>query len=149
MNIGAFAVLMVIEQAEGHTEAKGFGGLYYRAPITAVAMVLIVLSLAGIPLSGGFFGKLYIILGTMQTKHYWLGSLMIATSVVSFYYYFGIIRQMFMRSDYEPAEIKVSIPLGITVWLCALISVAFGVVPHLVLKGIEAIFTLTKDFLIM
>ncbi|MGO4269988.1 NADH-quinone oxidoreductase subunit N [Paenibacillus sp. TAF58] len=149
MNIGAFAVLMIIEQAEGHTEAKGFAGLYYRAPITAVAMVLIVLSLAGIPLSGGFFGKLYIILGTMQTQHYWLGSLMIATSVVSFYYYFSIIRQMFMRSDYEPAEIKVAIPLGITVWLCALISVALGVIPHLVLKGIEAIFTLTKDFLIM
>ncbi|SDO62810.1 NADH-quinone oxidoreductase subunit N [Paenibacillus sp. yr247] len=149
MNIGAFAVLMIIEQAEGHTEAKGFGGLYYRAPLTAAAMVLIVLSLAGIPISGGFFGKLYIILGTMQTKQYWLGALMIATSVVSLYYYFGIVRQMFMRSDYESAEVKVSIPLGITVWLCALISLALGFVPHLVLKGIEAIFTLTKDFLIM
>ncbi|KRE73625.1 NADH-quinone oxidoreductase subunit N [Paenibacillus sp. Soil750] len=148
MNIGAFAVLMIIEQAEGHTEAKGFAGLYYRAPLTAVAMVLIILSLAGIPLSGGFFGKLYIILGTMQTQQYWLGALMIATSVVSFYYYFSIVRQMFMRSDYEPAAIKVSVPLGITVWLCALISVALGVVPHLVLKGIESVFTLTKDFII-
>ncbi|WNR46949.1 NADH-quinone oxidoreductase subunit N [Paenibacillus roseipurpureus] len=148
MNIGAFAVLMIIEQAEGHTEGKGFAGLYYRAPLTAVAMVLLILSLAGIPLSGGFFGKLYIILGTMQTQQYWLGSLMIATSVVSFYYYFSIVRQMFMRSDYEPAAIKVSAPLGITVWLCALISVALGVVPHMVLKAIESIFTLTKDFII-
>ncbi|OCT13119.1 NADH:ubiquinone oxidoreductase subunit N [Paenibacillus pectinilyticus] len=149
MNIGAFAVLMIIEQAEGHTEAKGFAGLYYRAPLTAVAMVLLILSLAGIPLSGGFFGKLYIILGTMETHQYWLGALMIATSVVSFYYYFSIIRQMFMRSDYEPALIKVSVPLGITVWLCALISVALGVVPHVVLKAIESIFTLTKDFILM
>ncbi|MEC0225783.1 NADH-quinone oxidoreductase subunit N [Paenibacillus alba] len=148
MNIGAFAVLMIVEQAEGHTEAKGFGGMYYRAPLTAVAMVLIVLSLAGIPVSGGFFGKLYIILGTMQTKQYWLGSLMILTSVVSLYYYFGIVRQMFMRSDYEPAEVKVSVPLGITVWLCALVGLALGFVPHIVLKGIESIFTLTKDFII-
>jgi NADH-quinone oxidoreductase subunit N len=148
MNIGAFAVLMIIEQAEGQTDGKGYAGLYYRAPLTAVAMVLLILSLAGIPLSGGFFGKLYIILGTMQTQQYWLGALMIATSVVSFYYYFSIVRQMFMRSDYEPAPIKVSVPLGITVWLCALISVGLGVVPHLVLKAIESIFTLTKDFII-
>lgn len=148
MNIGAFAVLMIIEQAEGHTEGKGYAGLYYRAPLTAVAMVLLILSLAGIPLSGGFFGKLYIILGTMQTHQYWLGALMIATSVVSFYYYFSIVRQMFMRSDYEPAQIKISVPLGITVWLCAVISVGLGVVPHLVLKAIESIFTLTKDFII-
>lgn len=148
MNIGAFAVLMIIEQAEGHTEGKGYAGLYYRAPFTAVAMVLLILSLAGIPLSGGFFGKLYIILGTMQTQQYWLGALMIATSVVSFYYYFSIVRQMFMRSDYEPAPIQISVPLGITVWLCALISVGLGVVPHLVLKAIESIFTLTKDFII-
>ncbi|MZQ82352.1 NADH-quinone oxidoreductase subunit NuoN [Paenibacillus sp. 5J-6] len=149
MNIGAFAVLMIIEQAEGHTEAKGFGGLYYRAPFTAAAMVLIVLSLTGIPISGGFFGKLYIILGTMQTHQYWLGSLMIATSVVSFYYYFGVVRQMFMRSDYEPAEVKVPITLGITVWLCAIIGVVLGFVPHLVLRWIESIFMLTKDFILM
>ncbi|MFD0695514.1 NADH-quinone oxidoreductase subunit N [Paenibacillus sp. GCM10027628] len=149
MNIGAFAVLMVIEQAEGNTELKGFGGLYYRAPLTAVAMVLIVLSLAGIPVSGGFFGKLYIIFGTMQTHQYWLGALMIATSVVSLYYYFGVVRQMFMRSDYEPTEIRVSVPLGITVWLCALIGLALGFIPQYVLKGIESIFSLTKDFLIM
>ncbi|RTE08966.1 NADH-quinone oxidoreductase subunit N [Paenibacillus whitsoniae] len=148
MNIGAFAVLMIVEAAEGHTEAKGFAGLYYRAPLTAVAMVLLVLSLAGIPLSGGFFGKFYIILGTMQTQQYWLGALMIATSVVSLYYYFGIVRQMFMRSDYEPAPVRVSVPLGIVVWLCALVSVALGVVPQAVLKGIDTIFTLTSDFII-
>ncbi|MFC5451422.1 NADH-quinone oxidoreductase subunit N [Paenibacillus aestuarii] len=149
MNMGAFAVLMIIEQAEGHTELKGFAGLYYRAPLTAVAMVLIVLSLAGLPVTGGFFGKLYIMLGTMQTHQYWLGALMIATSVVSFYYYFGVVRQMFMRSDYGSTEVKVSVPLGITVWLCAIVGIALGFMPQLVLKGIESIFTLTKDFMIM
>ena len=56
---------------------------------------------------------------------------------------------MFMRSDYEPAEVKVPITLGITVWLCALIGVVLGFVPHLVLRWIESIFMLTKDFILM
>lgn len=148
MNIGAFAVLMIVERSSGQTDLNGFAGLYYRAPFTAVAMVLIVLSLSGIPVSGGFFGKLYILLGTMETHKYWLGAVMIITSVVSFYYYFGVIRQMFMRSDYESAQIKVSIPLGISAWVCALVGLALGFMPQFVLKGIEQIFSLASDLLV-
>jgi NADH-quinone oxidoreductase subunit N len=149
MNIGAFAILMIIERSSGHNELSGFAGLYYRAPLTAVAMILLVLSLAGIPVSGGFFGKLYIILGTMETQKYWLGALMIGTSVVSFYYYFGVIRQMFMRSDYESTEVKVPLPLGITAWICAAVSLVLGFYPQLVLDYIEKIFSLSKDLIIM
>ncbi|MNH87679.1 NADH-quinone oxidoreductase subunit N [compost metagenome] len=149
MNIGAFAILMIMERSSGHTELSSFAGLYYRAPLTAVAMTLIVLSLAGIPISGGFFGKVYIILGAMSTHSYWLGALMIGTSVVSFYYYFGIIRQMFMRSDREATEVKISLPLGITMWICALAGLALGCFPQLVLNYIEQIFSLTKDLIIM
>ncbi|UJF33266.1 NADH-quinone oxidoreductase subunit N [Paenibacillus hexagrammi] len=148
MNLGAFAVLIAMERAEGHTELKGFAGLYYRAPWTALGMVLIILSLTGIPISGGFFGKLYIILGTMQTHQYWLGALMIATSVVSFYYYFGLVRQMFMRADHESVEVRIAAPLCISIWLCALAGLALGFVPHLVLKWIETIFSLSKDFIL-
>jgi NADH-quinone oxidoreductase subunit N len=148
MNIGAFAVFMIIERSSGGgEELEGFAGLYYRAPLTAVAAVLLVLSLAGIPVSAGFFGKLYIIFGTMQTQHYWLGAVMIATSVVSFYYYFGWIRQMFMRTDYDAAEVKVPVPLGITVWVCAAAGVVLGLFPQAVLSELDRIFSLTKDLL--
>ncbi|SEC33189.1 NADH-quinone oxidoreductase subunit N [Paenibacillus sp. GP183] len=148
MNIGAFAVLMIVQPSTGNDEIKGFAGLYYRAPYTAAAMVLIILSLAGIPVTGGFFGKLYIILGTMQTHKYWLGALMIITSVVSFYYYFGIIRQMFMRSNIEASEVKNSDTLSITAWLCALAGVAMGFFPQVLLNYIEQIFSLAKDFIV-
>ncbi len=149
MNIGAFGVLMIIEQSTGHNEISGFAGLYYRAPLTALAMVLLILSLAGFPVTAGFFGKLYIILGTMATQKYWLGAIMIGTSVVSYYYYFGVVRQMFMRSGYESPEVKISLPLGITVWLCAIAGVVLGFFPQLVLKWIESIFSLAKDMVIM
>lgn len=148
MNIGAFAVFMIIERSSsGGEELQGFAGLYYRAPLTAVAAVLLVLSLAGIPVSAGFFGKLFIIFGTIQTQHYWLGAVMIATSVVSFYYYFGWIRQMFMRTDYDSAEVKVPAPLGITVWVCAVAGLVLGLFPQIVLSELDRIFSLTKDLL--
>ena len=145
MNIGIFAVLMILEHSTGDEQIGGLAGLYYRAPWTAAATVLLVLSLAGLPLSGGFFGKLFILLGTLATQHYWLAGVMMLTSVVSFYYYFGFIRQMFMRSDIESKEVRVPIPLGITVWLCAAISVVLGVIPHVVLGWIDRIFSLTQD----
>ncbi|TDF93601.1 NADH-quinone oxidoreductase subunit N [Paenibacillus piri] len=145
MNIGIFAVLMILERSTGDERISGLAGLYYRAPGTAVAAVLLVLSLAGLPLSGGFFGKLYIMLGTLQTQNYWLAAVMIGTSVVSFYYYFGLIRQMFMRSDFESREVAVPLPLGITLWLCAGASLVLGIVPQLVLNWIERIFSLTQD----
>ncbi|MCR8645078.1 NADH-quinone oxidoreductase subunit N [Paenibacillus sp. N1-5-1-14] len=147
MNIGAFAVIILIEKSSGSEEIRGFAGLYYRAPFTAVAMTLLVLSLAGIPITGGFFGKLFILLGTMETHHYWLGAIMLITSVISFYYYFGIVRQMYMRSDYESAPLQVPGTVGFTVWLCAIVTVLLGIFPHVLLQYIDTVFTITKDLL--
>ncbi len=149
MNIGLFAVLIVIEKSMGDTDLKGFSGLYYRAPFTAVATILLILSLTGIPVSAGFFGKLYLLIGTMQAHMYWLGGVMIITAVLSFYYYFGLIRQMFMRVDSEDRPIRITAPLGIVIWFCAGISLALGILPGLLLRYIDSIFSLTRDLLIL
>lgn len=146
MNVGAFAVAMIIEHSTGETSLKGMAGLYYRAPWTAAAMVLIILSLAGIPVTGGFFGKLFIMFGAFQNHQFWLAAIMILTSVVSFYFYFGIIRQMFMRYDEEAKEIKLTLPLAITVWICALAGVLMGFFPDLIVGFIQDVFSFSTDF---
>lgn len=149
MNIGAFAVLMIIERSTGSEQLSGFAGLYHRAPYTATAMTLIILSLAGFPITGGFFGKLYILLGAMETHNYWLGAVMLATTVIAYYYYFGVIRQMFMRTGSESEVVKVPLPLGVTAWLCAIIGVLLGFFPDVLLNYLEKIFTLSKDLLLL
>ncbi|MVP01513.1 NADH-quinone oxidoreductase subunit NuoN [Paenibacillus lutrae] len=149
MNIGLFAVLIVIEKSTGDSDLKGFAGLYYRAPFTAIATILLILSLSGIPVSAGFFGKLYLLIGTMQAHMYWLGGVMIITGVLSFYYYFGLIRQMFMRVDTNDRPIRITTPLGIVIWFCAGISLALGIFPGLLLRYIDSIFSLTRDLLIL
>jgi NADH-quinone oxidoreductase subunit N len=149
MNIGAFAVLMAVSRTAGHEEMKGFAGLYYRAPYTAVAMTILLLSLAGLPITGGFFGKIYILLGAIQVHYYWLAAVMIATSVASYYYYFAIIRQMYMRTDAEHSGLALNAPLGITIWICAAASVLLGLFPRWIIQYIESIYSIWEDFFIL
>ena len=145
MNIGALAVFAMIENATDTEQTRGFAGLYYRAPWTAFAMVVLVLSLAGFPVTGGFFGKLFIILGALETRKYWLVAIMIGTSVLSFYYYFGLIRQMFMRSDMEARDVKPTLPLAIVIWICTVVTLLLGFFPQVILNFIQSIFNIGQD----
>lgn len=146
MNIGAFAVLMAVSKAAGHDEMSGFAGLYYRAPWTATAMVLIVLSLSGLPVTGGFFGKLYILIGALQMKLIWLALVMIITSVISYYYYFAIVKQMFMRTAETAGELRLTVPQTITIWLTAVLGVLMGFFPQWLLSQIDSVFSILRDF---
>ncbi|UVI29935.1 NADH-quinone oxidoreductase subunit N [Paenibacillus spongiae] len=148
MNVGAFAVLSVVSRAAGHDELKGFAGLYYRAPWTAAAMIVFVLSLAGLPITGGFFGKLFILLGAAQSQAYWIVAIMVASSVISYYFYFGIIRQMFMRGGGDEAEVHMPAMTGIAVWICALLTIVLGVVPGPVIGWVNENFSIVRDLFI-
>lgn len=170
MTMGAFAVLTVVSRSVGHDEIKGFAGMYYRSPWTAAAMVIFLLSLAGLPVSAGFFGKLFILLGAANAKYYWITVIMVLSSVISYYFYFGIIRQMFMRSsdglmdvDHEgddsageeaesPEEkpdgtIRVPVPAGIVIWFCAILTLALGLFPGPVVDVINTVFSIPADLL--
>jgi NADH-quinone oxidoreductase subunit N len=148
MNVGAFAVVAMVERAEGQTGLDAFAGLYHRAPWTAGAMTVLLCSLAGLPITGGFFGKLLILFGTVQTKEYWLAAILLGTTVVSYYVYFRIIRQMYMRGGRTDERIGVTAPAGIVIWICALASVALGVLPRPILGWIDAVFSLPADLVV-
>jgi len=162
MTIGAFAILSVVSEAAGHNELRAFAGMYHRAPWTAAAMIIIILSLAGLPLSAGFFGKLFILLGVASAKAYWLLGIMVISSVVSYYVYFGIIRQMFMRSggateehnqldgsngEQVRSDVQIRIPFttGIVIWICAAGSLLLGIFPGLFMNVIDPIVQIYFD----
>lgn len=145
MNIGMFAAIIIVTNASRNEQLSAFAGLYYRAPWLAIAVIFIILSLAGIPITGGFFGKFFILFGTLQSKIYWLAAVMIITSVVSYYYYFSIIRQMFMRTSVHASELVRSVPTSATVWICAVLSVWMGLFPQQIVGWIESIFNYGID----
>lgn len=148
MTIGAFAVVMIVNVNVGHDDVKGLAGMYYRAPLTAVAMTVLVLSFTGLPITGGFFGKLFILIGTLQVREYWLAAVIMAASVVSFYYYFGIVRQMFMRTASEDSRFRIPPNLGITLWICTIATVLLGLFPGFILRYVNDILSLVQDFII-
>lgn len=131
MTIGAFAVFAVVAAARGAEDTDAFIGLYKRSPWLAGAMTVFLLSLAGMPLMAGFYGKFLIFLTAFNAGQYWLGVILFATSAIAFYYYFGIIRAMYTR---EPVGDEERMPkLGVTnavVVLCIAGTLLLGILPN-------------------
>ncbi|UHA75676.1 NADH-quinone oxidoreductase subunit N [Paenibacillus sp. 481] len=146
-NIGAFAVLMVVERSSGHDEMRGYAGLYHRSPWLAAAMTVFVLSLAGIPITAGFFGKLFIILGAVSTHAVWIAIVIMVTSVISFYFYFGFIRQMYMRAGTDE-QVRIAVPHGIVIGVCVLAVIALGAFPNLFLTIVNTAFSIPVDLFV-
>ncbi len=150
MNLGAFAVIQLISEKTGSEQIAEFAGLYRRSPVLAVAMGILILSLAGFPGTAGFIGKLNIFLNAFTDPngtHYVLASIMIATTVVSYFYYFGIMTQMFFRPAKDDS--KFNIPFGILFVLIVAVagSIWFGIVPNTALDFLHQYFNISADFL--
>ncbi len=97
MNIGAFAIVMLVANATGREDFDSFRGLAWRGgALPAVAMAVFLFSLAGIPPLGGFIGKFYLFAAVIRAEFYVLALVGAMNSVVSLYYYARIVRTMFL-----------------------------------------------------
>ena len=92
-------------------ELDDLNGLYSRAPVEAVLMLIFMLSLAGIPPLAGFWGKYFIFLSLIETGHYVLASLGVLYSVFGLYYYLKIANAMFMGKAEKGEE---RLPVSLT-----------------------------------
>ncbi|MBY0123220.1 NADH-quinone oxidoreductase subunit NuoN [Bacillus sp. S/N-304-OC-R1] len=148
MNLGAFAIIQLITQKTGSEDITQFAGLYRKAPILAVAMAVFILSLAGIPGTAGFIGKLNIFMGALAVEpaRYVLVSIMIATTVVSYFYYFGVLVQMFFRPAAHEGNIKLPAGLGVVIGICVFATILFGVAPSIAFDFLQGTFNQFNDF---
>ncbi|WP_078543447.1 NADH-quinone oxidoreductase subunit NuoN [Litchfieldia alkalitelluris] len=133
MNIGVFAILQVISSKSDSNDISQFAGLYKRSPVTAISLAILILSLAGIPGTAGFIGKMNIFLGAFMTQpaHYVLAGIMIATTVVSYFYYFGIFTQMFFRPAADQSEVKLPLGVLLVVIISVVGTIALGIFPSI------------------
>ncbi len=133
MTTGAFAVAHLVERDRESGESDALIGLARRNPWLATALTIFLLSLAGMPLTGGFVGKFYIFTETVHLREVWLGIVLFGTSVMSFFYYFGWIRKMFIRDPSDnpvsPKPIQVAPAMHTLLGLCVLGTLVLGVVP--------------------
>lgn len=135
-SIGSFTVLYNVSKGhEGNETFDLFNGLGKRNPFAAACMVIALLSLAGIPITSGFFAKYYVLSAMIGKGFSWLIILAILTSAVGVYYYFKIIIAMYFKNpeSSEPLPFKEKSHA----WLLGIVTVftlALGFVPEYVLR---------------
>lgn len=132
MNLGAFAVITSLRHRNViGDELDDLNGLYSRAPIEAVLMLVFMLSLAGIPPLAGFWGKYFIFLSLIETKHYALAALGVLYSVFGLYYYLKIANAMLMRQPEKGEErLPVSFAMRVALGLTGLATIYIGIMPN-------------------
>jgi NADH-quinone oxidoreductase subunit N len=102
MNIGAFGVLALLGKKETeYSTLQDFNGLGLKYPVLGLAMAVFMFSLAGIPPTGGFMGKLYIFSAAIKSGYVWLVVLGAVNSVISIYYYLRVIVVMYFKETHE------------------------------------------------
>ncbi|MBI5282288.1 MAG: NADH-quinone oxidoreductase subunit N [Candidatus Solibacter usitatus] len=136
MNIGAFAIVThVARKGEQYVEISDFAGLSQRQPLVAAMLTVFLLSLTGIPLTAGFFGKFYIFKAALDANMVWLAVLGMLNSAVAAYYYLRVIVVMYMHA---PAEGAAELPapsagIRLAVLSTAIATIALGIFPSFVL----------------
>ncbi len=137
-NIGAFAVTSAIYLSEGKEDLEDFAGLAHRSPLCAVAMALSLLSLIGIPGTGGFVGKFFIFAGALKANMAWLALLLLANSVVSAFYYLKIVREMFIASGRQPIPLNEPLTLKVAIGLCLAFTLLLMFLPQPFISLVQA-----------
>jgi NADH-quinone oxidoreductase subunit N len=136
MNVGAFAVVAHFSRkGEQYQNIEDFAGLGSAQPLTAALFAVFLLSLIGVPLTGGFFGKFYIFKAALDSNLVWLTVLGLLNSAVGAYYYLRVLVVMYMR---EPGQAASGVPplvggLRATLVLASAGTLALGIFPGAVL----------------
>ncbi len=132
MNLGAFLVLIALRR--GHIigeDMDDIAGLMHKSPGYAVLMLIFLLSLAGIPPTAGFLGKYYIFLSLIETGHYFLAVIATLYVAVAIYYYFRIVRSMFIRgSRSKRRRCASSFGLRVALGLTGALTLLIGIYPE-------------------
>jgi len=147
--LGALAVTAAVERDRGNDSPEAFAGLIHRSPWQAVALLVFLTSLAGVPPLAGFVGKFALFGAAMAESARggssgltWLVSLAAIMSAISLYYYLSVLKQAFVRDrpDGEPSSplVAMSVSHVLCVGLPAVVLVVLGLFPDLLLDPITA-----------
>jgi len=129
-NMGAFLVVEAVARSERSEATVALRGLAQRSPLLALAMLLFLLSLGGIPFVAGFWAKLYVFYAAAAAGLYWLVLVGAVLTVVALFYYLVVAKRMYIEPpDPAAGRIRPSGTLALAVILCALGVVALGVYP--------------------
>ncbi|MGW8317890.1 MAG: NADH-quinone oxidoreductase subunit N [Candidatus Promineifilaceae bacterium] len=128
-NLGAFAVVIIVERRNGQgVMLDDYRGLYERSPWLALALAYFMLSLTGVPPTGGFSAKFFVFGSAIDAGLLWLAIVGVITSVISGYFYLRLVYLSFMVSgEGEPIHPRAAVNLAVAVAVVA--TILLGLLP--------------------
>jgi NADH-quinone oxidoreductase subunit N len=135
MNVGAFAVVSHFANAgEKYVSLEDYAGLGRRSPVLAATLTFFLMSLIGIPITGGFFAKFYVLSAALKSNLVGLAIILVLNSAIAAYYYLRIIVMMYMREGRGEVPVtRVPAAAAIAITACVLLTLYLGVLPGRVL----------------
>jgi NADH-quinone oxidoreductase subunit N len=128
-NLAAFAVVIAVSNATGSEEISSYAGLAKRNPLLALGMMTALLSLAGLPLLGGFMAKFYVFLSAAQMGLFWVVAIGVINSVIAIYYYLHVVLQMYVaEGPAEPLKVDRHAATALAIALAGVL--ALGLMPE-------------------
>lgn len=125
MKGGSFITLNVVKS--DNIQLSDLSGLAKKAPVFAVGFSIMLLALAGIPLTGGFFAKYVLFLSLIEGGLWWLAVIAILNSAISVFYYFRVMLYMFGKEPAEDAQFNLGRSVRVPVYVSAFITVALSI----------------------
>lgn len=119
-NLAAFGVASAIESQTGKENINDYKGLYQTNPFLGWVLALALFSLAGIPPTAGFFGKLFLLTAGASNGSYFFITIAALNMIISLYYYLRVIRAVFMEKNEEPiAKVQADLSAKLGLIICA------------------------------
>jgi len=137
MNIGAFGVVIAVSNhGEERLDVEDYAGLGWQQPVLGVILTIFLLSLAGFPGTGGFMGKIYLLLGARDAQLWSLAVILVLTTIASYWYYLRVAWYTWMKESGEGrGHAAVSVPLALRFALLAGVALVLitGIFPSVAL----------------
>ena len=131
MGLGAFGMILLLSRAGFEAETlEDFKGLNQRSPWFALMMLFLMISMAGIPPSIGFFAKLSVLRAVLEAGYTWLVVVAVLLSLIGAFYYLRIIKLMYMDAPTDSHPLEADIDLRVLLSLNGLAVLALGILPQ-------------------
>jgi NADH-quinone oxidoreductase subunit N len=137
-NLGAFFAIIAITNKINSDEIKDFTGMVKRAPVLAAALAFCLISLIGLPPTGGLIAKIFIFNGAVQHGLLWLVIIAVINSAISAFYYLKVVKYMFTGAPVSDEKVPSTIALRVALGLCCLLVFILGVMPQIFLQIAES-----------
>ncbi|WP_322794911.1 NADH-quinone oxidoreductase subunit N [Tepidiforma sp.] len=128
-NLGAFVAVIAISQRIGSDRIADYAGMWRQSPFLALGLAFCLVSLTGIPPTVGFWAKLYIFNAAVRADLLWLVIIGVLNSVISAYYYLGVVKAMFLGDAAGQPRFRTSPSIAVALSATALGVLVFGIIP--------------------